>query len=87
MEETGLDAATWIELGFVHPNTGILESTVALFAARIERDVQSGVQCEEVSEFRWFDVEDVEAMIGADKIRDVFTMSALLRARLRRIIV
>lgn len=82
-EETGLeiDEDALIELGTVHPNTGLLASEVALFAAPFPQARHTTpIDSVEVHKFEWVTLESLFQSIDANAIRDSFTQVALLRA-------
>lgn len=84
-EETNIDLppSSFVSLGTVHPNTGILASEVALFLVNCSApSLQSNFFSDEISELAWMDLEKVTEMIAVNKIRDSFTIVALYRARL-----
>jgi hypothetical protein len=70
-----------IDLGTIYPNSGLLASEVQLFAVVADSAVsfQSSAESES-TEFQWFPLSDVLAMVNSGEIGDAFTMCALLRA-------
>ena len=88
-EETGLTVAEedLVPLGAVHPNSGILNSEIRLYAAVVGDPDGVGVQdLAEVQKFEWYAAETVAALIVADEIRDGFTIAAMFRAAHRGLI-
>ena len=86
LEETGIMMLpdNFINLGPVHPNSGILSSIVRIFAAIYRRFPPLAIKAdEEISEFMWLQYSDVLSKIAAGAITDSFTMAALLRAQLK----
>lgn len=79
-EETGCAADQLTPLGSVHPNSGVLATEVALFAASVEQPDGAAAGAE-VAEFRWWPVADVLAAVASEAITDAITLSALLRAQ------
>lgn len=79
-EETGYDAADLYPLGIVHPDSGLLDSTVNLFLATIPVDAVPAERDGEVDEVRWFAVAEVYEMATRGDITDGFTLALLLRA-------
>jgi ADP-ribose pyrophosphatase len=79
-EETGSRAEELIPLGSVHPDTGLIGGSVALYAARIGGvglpAAGEGIRRVEARPWR-----EVERMIGAGEITDSFTIAAFTRAR------
>jgi ADP-ribose pyrophosphatase len=87
LEETGLRPVELIDLGTIHPNSAVLATRIALYAATCEpgeaRPARDGP---EQVELKWFAVEDAMRAVDTGKIADAITLSALLRARLRGLI-
>lgn len=79
-EELGSVPRELIELGTLHPDTGILAQAVALFAARID-EVGKVARGEGIRRARAFTFAEVERMAGQGLITDAFTIAALFRAR------
>jgi ADP-ribose pyrophosphatase len=87
LEETGLRPVELIDLGTIHPNSAVLATRVALFAARCEAgQAKSGVDGHQQLEFKWFSIEEAMTAVQTARILDAITLSALLRARLRGLI-
>jgi ADP-ribose pyrophosphatase len=87
LEETGLQPLELIDLGSIHPNSGVLATRVELFAAKCgPTRAKPTADGHEQLEFKWFSIEAVMTAAETDKISDAMTLSALLRARLRRLI-
>lgn len=88
-EETGhrLLPDDLVRLGEVAPNSGILESIVELFYARVPvGDSQLQPADPEVGRARWIALSDVRSMVADGAIFDGFTLAALYRAELRGLI-
>ncbi|MDP2895616.1 MAG: NUDIX hydrolase [bacterium] len=86
-EETGLNARELVDLGTIHPNSGVLASEVQIFAAICDDWAQDrSITDGEVAEFRWLPVERVLSLIKAGDITDAFTLCAVLRAKERGIV-
>src|SRR5262249_11900929 len=86
-EETGLRPLELTALGTTHPNSAILATRVSLFAARCAPTPgDTSPDASEQLEFRWFAIETAMEAAGAGQIADAMTLSALLRARLQRLI-
>lgn len=86
-EETGLRPRRMISLGVMHANSAILATQVELFAA--ECDPVPGKPSKdpkEACEFQWFAVDDALKAAENAELTDGFTLSALLRARLKGLI-
>lgn len=83
-EEIGADVppAALIPLGDVHPNSGLLQGKVVLFAADCSEIVLDNSMTDgEVQRFRWVRIDDAFRMAGSGEITDAITLSALLRSR------
>jgi ADP-ribose pyrophosphatase len=87
LEETGLQPLELIDLGTIHPNSAVMATRIALYAAKCApgepRPVSEGP---EQVELKWFTVEDAMRAVDTGEIADAITLSALLRARLRGLI-
>jgi ADP-ribose pyrophosphatase len=89
LEETGINLPpdNLVDLGMLHPNSGMLSSVVRLFAAIYNQSPPiSPAADEEVSKFMWAKYEDVLLKISKGEIMDSFTMAALLRAQTKGLI-
>jgi ADP-ribose pyrophosphatase len=81
-EETGLKAPTLRPLGVLHPNSGVLATTVSLFAAILAQAHQTVPRSTgEVTEFKWLPTPQVLTDAAEGRIKDAFTLSALFRAQ------
>ncbi|MCX4826941.1 NUDIX hydrolase [Streptomyces sp. NBC_01142] len=82
-EKLGVPSRELIELGMLHPDTGILAGAVGLYAARI--DAVEGVEGVEHSEgirrARTVAFTEAEDLADRGSITDAFTIAALFRAR------
>jgi len=84
-EEIDAVAETLIPLGEVHGSTALISGAVALYLARISRPGQSPIHegiagCLEVT------IGDLERMISDGEITDSFTLAAIFKARLVRLV-
>jgi 8-oxo-dGTP pyrophosphatase MutT (NUDIX family) len=82
-QETGieLNEAELIDLGFVSPNTGIMNARVAVFAATLDSPtVQDIPDIEEVDAFNWYTLAQVQEFIAEGRVDDSFTLGALYKA-------
>jgi ADP-ribose pyrophosphatase len=90
LEETGLavDEGHLEALGVVAPNSGILESEVALYVARVPLEVGSPRPLDhaEVHQAEWVPTQTVADMVSDGRIVDGFTIAALARALLKGLI-
>jgi len=69
-------------LGYVYPNSGLLQSKVILFAADCsEVALNESATDGEVSQFRWVCSEDAFEMAVSGEITDAISLAALLRSR------
>ena len=85
-EETGIEIEPerLIYLSVIHPNSGILASSVHLFAALCDQAQQTASQEDtEATEFRWVPLEKVLSLIEIGEITDPFTMSTILLIKQR----
>lgn len=92
MEETGLavDEAGLQPLGVVAPNSGILESEVALYLAHISQEeagTPSPLDQGEIGQARWVPSQTVLDMVNDGRIVDGITIAALARALLKGLIL
>jgi 8-oxo-dGTP pyrophosphatase MutT (NUDIX family) len=86
-EETGLFAPKFCDLGLIHPNSGLLSSSVRLFAAVFQSNAgDTKPKDSEVIEFKWFQVDKVYEMIRAGQLADGFAMAAIFRALQERLL-
>lgn len=72
-----------VDLGIVHPNSGLLASEVKLFAAICSNEqLETLPQDIEVIEKQWFSLDSVLQKIRTSEITDSFTIAAIFRAKL-----
>lgn len=86
-EETGASvrSSSLAPLGFVRPNSSRLTGGNWLFFASVsETELSAGV--DEVTEATWVDVESVVQACLTGEVTDASTVSAVLRARLSRLL-
>lgn len=83
-EETGLVPEELVPLGSMHPDSGILASTVDLFLARCPSG--QAVVTEHGVGFELISPAELQDRISSDEITDSFTHSAFLRARLKGLV-
>ncbi|MBF0587668.1 MAG: NUDIX hydrolase [Magnetococcales bacterium] len=72
-------------LGMMHTNTGVTDEQSALFFAELD-EIGSVQEEEGIVRLRLFDVEEVERLIADGTITDAFTLCAMYRARLRKLL-
>ena len=79
IEETGLQAATLVSLGILHPSPGVLDEVVHLFLATgLSQGEADPEAYEEISCVR-MPLEEAVQMAVAGEITDAKTITALLR--------
>jgi ADP-ribose pyrophosphatase len=76
-EEIGPHDADLELLGWVTPDSGMLNTRVAVVLARMPVQVQSPIDRQEVSAVRWASPRDLRAQIREGRIEDGFTLAAL----------
>ncbi len=82
-EETGIETATWGELGRMFPNSGLLAGEVRLFYALIDpENVARPTKEGEVDFFRWWRIDELRGAIKEDRVVDGFTLATLYKAEL-----
>jgi ADP-ribose pyrophosphatase len=87
LEETGLRPVELIDLGTIHPNSAVLATRIALYAATCEPgEARPATDGQEQVELKWFAIADAMTAVDTGEIADAITLSALLRARLRGLI-
>ena len=85
-EETGLapDAGAFLDLGVLHPDSGLLAGSVQVFAVRIDAHAPARVEdTDEVARLHWLARDEFGRRIAGDTIRDAFTLAAVAKARAR----
>jgi ADP-ribose pyrophosphatase len=80
-EELGAVATELIDLGTVHPDTGLLGHSVHLWAARVPH-IGEPEHAEGIRRAVPLTAEAAEAMVLDGRITDAFTVAVLARARL-----
>ena len=88
-EETGIDVRTeeLIDLGVIHPNSGLLASEVHLYAVRIEESIGHIKDAGEQHEaFTWFPLDQLLSQVTLGEVTDAFTLCALLRTLRRELL-
>lgn len=84
-EEACLEPTRMIDLGDMHPDSGMLDSTIRLYLAVCAPSATPSVDVGdgEVDATTWVDLDDVLALVASGDLTDSFTTVALLRAQLR----
>ena len=93
-EETGIDPKSLsdshvnlIDLGEAYPNSGLLSTKVRIFGIISDAPMPIRNQTDkEVTEVGWFPIEWVLSKISESEITDSFTMSAILRMSLLKLL-
>jgi len=83
-EETGLEAATWVELGRLSLSNSITDERAVLFLATGLTHGEAAPEPSESLEVRWLPFSDVLAMTLDGRIHDVLTVVAVERVALAR---
>lgn len=81
LEETGLIAERFEDLGIVHANSGLLSGHVCLYAAHLST-TSSQPHDAEIDRFEWLALDTLLDRIRRNEITDGFTLAAVLRAQL-----
>ena len=74
LEEAGVEASSWRELGRVVSSPGILTEAIHLFYARDLVNRGHAHEAEEVIEIHWYSVGEIEKMITQGMIVDAKTL-------------
>jgi hypothetical protein len=82
MEETGLEDAEVVSLGYIMPDAGIIAARVHVYLALSGSVVSRQLGEMGLREFRLFTITDFERMIRGSEIQDSFTLAAWCRFRL-----
>ncbi|WP_457601553.1 NUDIX hydrolase [Hydrogenivirga sp.] len=78
LEETGYRIRSPRFIGYIHPGTGLIVSTVAVYYAKVSEDDRIGMPCKEESYgLTFLSPEQAYELIRQGEIRDGFTLSAL----------
>jgi len=83
-EETGLEAASWVELGRLSLSNSITDERAVLFLATGLTHGEAAPEPSESLEIRWLPFSDVLAMTLDGRIQDVLTVVAVERVALAR---
>lgn len=83
IEELGEPPRQLDFLGQVTPDSGVLASTVYLFAARYDHEVTTPLDTTEVAGVHWVPIPDLLAGVAAGTVTDGFTLSAVAVALCR----
>ena len=80
-EETGLTAASWLELGALWPSPGFCDERLVLYLARDLTQSRPTVEADELIEMRWLPLLQALTMAADGRISDAKSVAALFRAR------
>lgn len=80
-EELGLSALSYTQLGSLTPDSGLMESEVAVVLAQVAAAELAPSDKREVRATRWVTLENLKQEIARGDIRDGFTMAALCLAQ------
>jgi 8-oxo-dGTP pyrophosphatase MutT (NUDIX family) len=83
-EETGVDAAEWIELARMHLSNSISDEAAILYLATIVTHGTAEPEPTEVIESRWLPFDEALAMTLDGRITDAMTIVGLQRVALAR---
>jgi 8-oxo-dGTP pyrophosphatase MutT (NUDIX family) len=83
-EETGLEAATWVELGRLSMSNSVTDERAVLFLATGLTQGDAAPEPTESLALRWLPFSDVLAMTLDGRIHDVLTVVAVERVALAR---
>jgi 8-oxo-dGTP pyrophosphatase MutT (NUDIX family) len=85
-EELGCTSIAFTEFGASTPDSGILAQRVHYVQAEVSQMEGVGTDSLEVASIKWISMEDLWSDLGAGKIQDGFTLSAVALAYARDII-
>ncbi len=80
MEETGLKAKKWEELGYIYTTPGFSDEKIYLFFASDLEKGEQNLDEDEFVEMKYFSKNKVEEMINTGEIADSKTIAAFFRA-------
>jgi 8-oxo-dGTP pyrophosphatase MutT (NUDIX family) len=80
-EELGLSGLSYTQLGSLTPDSGLIESEVAVVLARVAATELDPSDKREVEAARWVTLEDLKLEIARGHILDGFTLAALFLAQ------
>ena len=76
-EELGAEASQLLVLGDIAPDSGLLDHTVTVVLARLERQASRPQDTEEVAAVRWLHLAELWKLVAAGAVQDGFTLAAL----------
>ncbi|HEX7045019.1 MAG TPA: NUDIX hydrolase [Burkholderiales bacterium] len=80
MEEAGIQAAQWTDLGGIYSSPGVFGEIVHLYLARELTAVPSAIEEHELLEVHWLPLEEALRLAAEAKIADGKTVAGLFRA-------
>ena len=80
VEEGGVEAGAWSDLGFMHSSPGVLTERIYLYLGRDLRPAASDHEAHEVIEVHWVPFDEALAWCHDGTITDAKTLIGLLRA-------
>jgi 8-oxo-dGTP pyrophosphatase MutT (NUDIX family) len=83
-EETGVEAADWRELAWVHLSNSISDEAGIVYAARAVATRAAAPEPTELIEVRWIPFEEALAMTVDGRITDVMSIVGIQRVALER---
>ena len=83
IEETGYDADSFEHIYEFYPQIGRSNHYFNIYVARGLKQVSESFDTDEVSEIRWFSLDEILKMIIENKIVDGFTRTAVLMYKLK----
>jgi ADP-ribose pyrophosphatase len=86
IEEAGIAASNWQELGFMNSSPGVYSEKVYLYYATALQEVDNAVEEHEIFEVHWLPLDTALRMIDDNQITDAKSVIALLKvARLQSV--
>lgn len=86
IEEAGITASNWHELGFMNSSPGVYTEKVYMYYATALQEVDNAVEEHEVFEVHWLPLDQALRMIDDNQITDAKSVIALLKvARLQSV--
>lgn len=86
MEETGVTAQKWEQLGHIYTTPGFSDEKIYIYFASEISNGKTHFDEDEFVEVKYFTVHEVELMIVENEIVDSKTIAAFFRAQKRRLI-
>ncbi|HST84668.1 MAG TPA: NUDIX hydrolase [Kineosporiaceae bacterium] len=80
LEELGASKVDLRRIGSVTPDSGLLETTVAVFVADVAEDFASPIDTDEVAAVKWIPLSELWSLIASGEINDGFTLATIALA-------